>query len=69
VLGVTRPLRKCHFSIPKLLDTSVVAITKNVNFFENDVHDDSLKTRTRYSDGEVRMAKKAEPEIHMYHFD
>jgi hypothetical protein len=34
VLGVSRPLRKCNFSMPKLLDVPVVAIKKDGNFFE-----------------------------------
>jgi hypothetical protein len=34
MLGVSRPPGKCPFSMPKLLDAPVVAITKNSNFFK-----------------------------------
>jgi hypothetical protein len=34
MLGVSRPIRKCNFPMPKLLDVPVVAITENGNIFE-----------------------------------
>jgi hypothetical protein len=33
MLGVSRPPGKCPFSMPKLLDAPVVAITKKQQFF------------------------------------
>jgi hypothetical protein len=42
MLGVSRPLRKCNFSMPELLDVPVVAITKNSYFFEKFFLSDDL---------------------------
>jgi hypothetical protein len=33
MLGVSRPQRKCHFSMPKLLEAPVVGLTKKQQFF------------------------------------
>jgi hypothetical protein len=41
MLGVSRPIRKCNFSMPKLLDAPVVAIKKG-NFFEKNFSKDDL---------------------------
>jgi hypothetical protein len=41
-LGVSRPLRKCHFSMPKLLDALVVPITKNWQFLKKVFSKDDL---------------------------
>jgi hypothetical protein len=48
VLGVSRPLRKFHSSMPKLLDASVVAITKNGKFFKNLLSKDDLGHKNNF---------------------
>ncbi len=48
MLGVSRPLRKCHFSKPKLLDAPVVAITKNSNFVKKLFSKDDLGHKNKF---------------------
>jgi hypothetical protein len=48
MLGVSRTVRKCHFSKPKLLDAPVVAITKNSNFVKKFFSKDDLGHKYRY---------------------
>jgi hypothetical protein len=44
MLGESRPVRKWHFLMPKLLDAPIVAITNNGDFFEKFYSNDYLGT-------------------------
>jgi hypothetical protein len=48
MLVVSRPLRKCHFAMPKLLEAPVVGITKNGNFFEKFFSKDDLGHKNNF---------------------
>jgi hypothetical protein len=48
MLGVSRPLGKCNFSMPKLLDAPAVAITKKQQFFEKFFSKDDLGHKNNF---------------------